>query len=287
MHLKSIFNPALLFLITALVSACGDSSATTSEQTSYESVQTASYKVEYIPVTSAFEGKTAFKLRLTTLSDGKPAPGKSISLAPKMTMTSMSHTTPFDALKDNGDGTYSSTIYYLMASTMAGGISMGSWELKFTINGESATFNPTVAMSMGTTPKISLKGINDKIGSMLGGMSSRSYYLFNDGISGSTAKLFVAAADDSTMMNYPAVSVGTTLAGLTVTDMTVEVSADKNSWTTLTDDGKGHWSKTGLAALTAGTHLYVRLTVNGEQKTTDGAAVGVTNACGDFTVAGM
>lgn len=287
MRLKSMFNPALMLIITALVSACGDSSATTSEQTSYDSVQTASYKVEYIPVTSAAEGKTEFKLRLMTLSDGKPAPGKSISLAPQMTMTAMSHSTPFEALKDNGDGTYSSTIYYLMASATAGGMSMGSWELTFTINGEPAIFNPAVAMSMGTTPKISLKGINDKIGSVMSGMSSRNYYLFNDGISGSTAKLFIAAADDGMMMNYPAVSVGTTLTGLAVTAMTVEVSTDKNSWTTLTDDGKGHWSKTGLATMTAGTHLYVRLTVNGEQKTTDGTAVGVTNAYGDFTVAGI
>jgi hypothetical protein len=165
-------------------------------------------------------------------------------------------------------------------------MSMGTWDLTFSIGGESATFNPTVAMAMGTTPKITLKGISDKIG-MMGSMSSRSYYVFNDGISGSTVKLFIAAADDSMKMSFLAVSVGSVLTGLTVSTMTIEVSSDKNSWTQLTDDGTGHWSKTGLPMLAVGAHLYVRMTINGEQKTTDGAVVGASNAFGDFTIAGM
>jgi hypothetical protein len=283
MRIRTLLHLAVSVLITALVSACGDTSSSTSSPT-YESVTTATYKIEYIPVTAAIEGKTTFKLRLTAISDGKLIAGKTISLAPKMTMTSMSHSTPCEALKDNSDGTYSGTIYYLMASTASDGTTMGSWELKCTVDGEIATFNPVVAMSMGTTPRISLKGVTDKIGNMTSGMSSRSYYLFNDGISGSTAKLFIAAADDSMMTRFPAVSIGTTLSGLTVATMTVDVSTDKSTWTPLTDDGKGHWSTTGLAMLAAGTHLYVRLTVNGEQKTTDGAAVGASNGYSDFTI---
>ena len=80
-------------------------------------------------------------------------------------------------------------------------------------------------------------------------------------------------------MSYPAVFVGATMNSgtayeLTVASMSVEVSTDATSWTTATDNGDGHWTVTGISGLTdgvAGT-LYVRLTVNGEQKTADGAA---------------
>jgi hypothetical protein len=286
MRIKLLLNLTLMVFVAVFVSACGGSSSSTPTPISANAtVTTPTYKVEYIPVTTAAEGKTTYMLRLTNISDGKAAAGKTISLVPTMTMSSMSsHITPFETLKDNSDGTYSGTIYFLMPSTMADGSSMGKWELKFTVDNETAIFNPAVAMAMGTTPKISLKGISDKSGG-----SSRTYYLFNDGISGNTAKLFIAAVDvDGSMMTkFPAVSIGTSLTGLTVNTMTVEVSSDKTTWTALTDDGNGHWSKTGLAMLSTGTHLYVRLTINGEQKTTDGAVVGASNSYGDFTVAGM
>jgi hypothetical protein len=278
MRIKLLLNLTLMVFVAVFVSACGGSSSSTPTPISANAtVTTPTYKVEYIPVTTATVGKTTYKLRLTNISDGKAVAGKTISLVPTMTMSSMSHSTPFEALKDNSDGTYSGTIYFLMESSIA-----DKWALKFTVDNETATFNPTVAMSMGTTPKISLKGISDKIGS-----SSRTYYLFDDGISGNTAKLFIAAVDDSMMTKYTAVSIGTSLTALTVTTMSVEVSSDKTTWTALTDDGNGHWSKTGLAMLSTGTHLYVRLTINGEQKTTDGAVVGASNTYGDFTVAGM
>jgi len=288
-----------LILITMLclslvIFGCGSGgSGTTSSAQTNESVTTASYKIEYIPATAATEGKSSFKIRVSNKTTGAAVAGKTITLTPTMNMTSMSHSTPCEALKDNADGTYSGTIYYLMASTMANGTSMGTWELKFAVDGETATFNPAVTMSMGTTPRCTLKGINDKIGSTMGSATARNYYLFNDGISGSTAKLFIAAADDSMMTNFPAVSIGSMLhdqmsADMPVSSMTVEVSTDKTAWTTLTDDGNGHWSKSGLAMLSAGSHLYVRLTVNGEQKTTDGLAVSGTNDSATFTiVAGM
>jgi len=283
-----------MLCLSLVIFGCGgggsDTAFPAAPATVNETVTTATFKVENIPVTAATEGKSAFKIRLTDKSTGAAVVGKTVTLTPTMVMTSTSHSTPCEALKDNGDGTYSATIYYLMASNM-NGTTMGTWELKFTVDGETATFKPPVTMSMGTTPKITLKGINDKIGSMTGS-SARNYYLFNDGISGGTVKLFIAAADDSMMTKFPAVSVGSTLhdqmnADVPVSSMAVEVSTDKTAWTPLSDDGSGHWSKSGLAMLSAGSHLYVRLTVNGEQKTTDGAAVGAGNAFGDFTIAGM
>jgi hypothetical protein len=249
------------------------------------------YSLELVSGATATEGKSDFKIRVTNRSSGATVAGKNVSLTPKMNMvSSSSHGTPVGTITDNADGTYSGNIYYLMAS----GATMGTWDLKFSVDGETVIFNPSVAMAMGTTPRSTLKGVNDMIGSMTGSASARSYYLFNDGISGSTVKLYIAAADDSMMTMFPAISVNSTLhnqsnAAVLVTAMSVEVSTDKTNWTALNDDGTGHWSKTGLAMLSTGMHLFVRLTVNGEQKTTDGSAVAIgnTNAYGDFTLSGM
>lgn len=290
MYVKYILNLLLLVLTIVLVSACGNS--TSNPVITHESVSTATYKIEYIPVSSAAEGKSTYKLRLTNKATGTAVPGKTITLAPTMTMTTMTHSTPFKALTDNGDGTYTGSIYYVMASVAADGSSMGTWNLAFTVDGETATFHPSVAMAMGRVVK--LKGINDKIGGMMGSSSPRTYQIFNDGISGSSVKFFITAADDAAMMTFPAVSVGTVLhdqmnATMPVTAMTVEVSTDKTNWTPLTDNDNGKWSAVFGTMLTAGSHLYVKVTVNSEQKTTDGAAVaaGNTNAYGDFTISGM
>lgn len=281
---------ALIFM-PALITACGSGSSSP-QQAAYESVLTANYKVAYIPDAPATDGTSTFKIRVSNRTTGVPVTGKTISLTPTMHMTSMNHATPFETLQDKGDGTYSGAVYYLMASKMADGTSMGTWELKFAIDGETAVFNPAVSMSMGTTSKAALKGIVDTIGSMTGTATARTYHLFNDGISGTGVKLFIAAADDAMMTSFPAVSVGAALhdqAGgdWPVTSMTVEASTDKAAWTALNDDGNGHWSKAGLQTLSPGAHLYIRLMVNGEQKTTDGSAAGTSNAYGDFTVGGM
>jgi hypothetical protein len=288
---RTIYILTMLCLSLVIFGCGGGGSGSSSPTPTNDSVTTATFKVENIPVTSATEGKSSFKIKVTNKTTGAAVVGKTITLTPTMDMGSMKHSTPVDSFKDNGDGTYSWTVYYLMASTMANGTSMGTWELKFVVDGETAAFTPAVTMSMGTTPRSTLKGINDKIGSM-GSTIARNYYLFNDGISGSTVKLFIAATDDSMMTKFPAVSVGSILhdqmnADVTVSSMSVEVSTDKTAWTALTHDGNGHWSKSGFTMLSAGSHLYVRLTVNGEQKTTDGAAVGTNNAYGDFTIAGM
>lgn len=253
---------------------------------------TAGYKVEYLPgATAAVQGKTSFTIRLTNLADGTPAAGRTISLTPLMYMATMTHSAPVDVVTDNGDGTYSCTVYYQMAS----GPGMGIWELKVAIGGESAFFYPPVAMAMATasTPRITLKGVADKVPAMTGGMAvSRTYNVFNDGLSGMgpyTFKLFIAALDDAMMMSFPAVSIGSTLhdqngAAWTVASMTVEVSTDGTNWVSATDNGNGHWSAAGLTGLASGGTIRARVTVNGEQKTTDGAALSGSNGYGSFTI---
>ncbi len=290
MRFKLLLNLTLSVFITTLVSACGNSSTSPQAiQTPYESVNTASYKVEYIPVTTATVGKSTFKIRLSNLSDGKLVSGKMISLMPTMHMSaSANHSTPFETITGNGDGTYSGNIYYLMQSTTG-----DKWELKFTIDGETATFNPVVAAATTTTALVKLKGINDKIGSMTMGAPpvSRTYQLFNDGITGNNVKLFISAGDDSMMMKFPAFSIDTTLHDpmnepLTVDGGTssVQVSSDGITWVSATDDGSGHWSATGLSGLVSGGGVWVKLTVNGEQKTTDGFVVGAANGYQKFNL---
>lgn len=265
----------LLSCIVLELFGCGGSDSTTANPT----VLTASYKVEYIPITTATEGKSAVTIKLTNLNSGTPAAGRTVTLVPMMDMGTMSHSAPIDKLVDNGDGTYSSSIYYLMS---------GAWTLDVKIGGETATFSPTVASSTLLTPKATLKGITDQIAGMGGMGASRTYYLFNDGLSGGTFKLFIAALDDSMMMSFPAVSAGSILhdqagAAWTVSAATtkVEVSPDNGvTWISAADKGNGHWEAVGIS----GTTVKVKLSVNGEQKTTDGLAVTPANTAASFTL---
>jgi hypothetical protein len=253
---------------------------------------TTSYIVEYIPgMLVASQGKTTFKIKLSN-RDGSAATGKSVTLMPIMHMASMNHSAPVDIVVESATpGTYDCSAYYLMAS----GPGMGIWELKVMIGMETATLYPPVAMAMGTTSRATLKGINDIIGTMMGmGTSKRSYYLFNDSSAfgmNSTLKLFIAALDDGMMMKYPAVSTGSTLhdamnSAWNVTGMSVQASTDSgNTWNSLTDNGGGHWSVSGLTGLANGGTIKVRLTVNNEQKSTDGLEVTAANDSATFTVA--
>lgn len=256
-----------------------------------KSAMTSSYRVEYIPGTMAASvGKSSFKIKLTNRLGGTPASGKTITLKSIMHMAAMSHSTPVDAVVDNGDGTYSCTVYYLMAS----GPGMGFWDLKVTIGSgtaaETAVFYPPVAMAMGnSTVRGTLKGVADSITSM-GKSENRSYYLFRDGLMASnnsyTFKLFIAAKES--LMSYPAVSTGTVLTGLTLQSMVVEASTDGGvSWIPATaGSGAGHWTFSGLTGLAAGVSgtINVRLTINGEQKSTNGAAAAGTTGYVNFTV---
>ncbi len=123
----------------------------------------------------------------------------------------------------------------------------------------------------------------------------RTYYLFKKSLTGTTGShsfaFFIAAKEN--MMHYPAVSVGTTLNSgdlnyeLSIVTMSVEVSTDAINWVTATDHGghghSGQWVAENISGLTDGSEavLYVRLIVEGEQKTTDGATPNALPATDD------
>ena len=252
---------------------------------------TNSYKVEYIPGASAATmGKTTFKIKLTNISTGTPAAGKSVTIVPYMYMATKSHTSPVDpVIIDNGDGTYTCSAYFVMAS-MSNGMSMGIWQIKVVVGSEAAYFYPSVAMPSGTS-LTKLSGITDSIIGAAGS-EKRTYFLFSDGLTATngsyTFALFLATKE--TMNNFPAVKAGSQLsdqAGVawTVNTISVQVSTDATTWVSATDSGNGHWSAAGLS-LSAGVpgKLYVKVTVNGEQKTTDGAVLSGTNGYQTFTV---
>jgi len=276
---------------------------------------TNSYKIEYLPgMMPTMAGKTMFQLRITDHSGTTPlATGTAVTLMPMMHMAMHMHSTPVSGCEETATaGTYDCTVYYLMASSMMSGESMGYWELKVMIGGmmgESATFYPQVMMAMGNTPRVILKGQADKImGMAMGGMpateENRSYYLFNDGLSGMgdnrTFDLFIAAKES--MKSYPALAEGMTLRGdmdpdvhahdLNVVAVTVEVSTDATTWDAVTviNNGNGHWSATGITGLVNGeaSMICARLTIhNGvadERKTTNGDLENGPNGYSCFTV---
>lgn len=262
---------------------------------------TDSYTVTYIPgMMAAAQGRTQFKIKVQNRSDASPVLGLSgageLKLSPLMHMAQMSHASPQDtAITDNGDGTYTCVLYYLMASSM-GGVSMGFWELGVTVGpgaGETATFYPPVGMAMGSnTVRATLKGQSDMTGGMAGA-SKRTYYLFRDSLSGTpgdnTFKVFIAAGES--LMSYPALYEGQSLHDQTgvaygVSTVLAEASTNTTDWVPGTMEGQGHYAFAGLTGLLAGTQgtVYVRLSVNGERKTTDGNEEAGANGYASFTV---
>jgi len=189
------------------------------------------YKVEYVQMgdMDAMAGKSTFTIRITE-HDGTPYAGADPTLVPTMYMSSMEHSTPMatTVIDPLGGGEYKVTLYYLMASQMMDGTSMGFWDLKFTVaNGEFAHFYPAVMMAMGDTLQVRLKGVADQIMTMTG-TAGRTYFIFKESLKaqGGTGKydfsVFIAAQE--TMMSFPAVYDGSTLSGEAVTDATVEIS---------------------------------------------------------------
>lgn len=260
-------------------------------------VYTDSYKAEFIEgSTKAATGKTSFKLKLTNRSDNSAATGKTLTLKPFMYMSTKSHTTPVDAVVESATpGTYDCTAYYVMSTGMAGGVSMGVWKIDVMIGTETATFFPDVAMNMGTTPLTKILGIDDKIMGMAG-VENRTWFLFDDGIMkegmGSTYTVKLFTATKAVMTSFPSVYVGKILKNDSNTDWTIntmllEVSSDKSAWIPLSDaTANGHWSVSGITP-DMGNKLYVRLIVNGEQKTTDGKVLAPDGSNGyqTFTLA--
>jgi len=245
---------------------------------------TASYKIEYkqIGMMEPMEGKSTFQLHITD-TNGDDVVGKTPMLMAMMHMSEMDHSTPMPtpAISDDGNGLYTVTIYYLMPSQMMDGMSMGYWDLKFTVSGEEAHFYPAVMMPMGDTAQVRLKGVGDQIMSMMTQtMVGRTYFMFKDSLTtpdmGASFDFSVFVAAQENMMSFPAVYVGSTLSTRVLAGVTVEISDDDGAnWDLAADGGNGIWSVTGLS-LTDGMEDQIRIrltvndTVNDEMKTTDG-----------------
>jgi hypothetical protein len=244
-----------------------------------------SYRFEYMEgMMPAMEGSTRFQLRVTDAATGtQPQGGLTLSLMAMMHMAAMSHSTPdADCTESATAGTYDCVIYYLMPSQMMNTV-MGYWQITVMAGaGETAGFYPTVTMAMNGNGRVVLRGQGDDTIAGMTGPERRSYYIFKDsagGVTGDhTITLFLAA--NESMMSYPAIHAGKTLnqgsgSELNISTMSVEVSTDGVAWVAAdggTNDGT--WTAAGITGLTDGEegNLHVRVIVNGEQKTVDGAA---------------
>lgn len=247
---------------------------------------TETYKLEYIQpgMMQAMEGKSTFQLHITDRVSGEDITGLSPMFMPMMNMPTMSHSTPTaePAVTEDGNGLYTVSVYYLMASQMMDGTAMGYWDLSFTVAGEVAHFYPAVKMAMGDTVKTQLKGQSDLIKDMMGMDVSRDYYIFKDSLTGMgpyTLTLFVAAKEN--MMNFPAVINNTELTSgmggtaLNISSVEVNVSTNGALATAAIDNGDGTWSIEIDLNSGEANQLEVSLLVNGERKTSDGTADGM------------
>lgn len=248
--------------------------------------QPSTYLVEYLPgARPAAVGKTRFQLRVRKRADFTDATGLALTLAPVMTMPTMSHGAPVDVVTESSvPGTYDCAVYYQMAS----GPTMGYWTLTASVAGEDATFYPDVAMSMGSdTVRQNLWGASDVVTTS----NIDKYVLFVDGaVTTGSLPLFVAHSEQM-MMTFKRVAQGAVLSSPTgtVTSVALSVSDDATfpaaRTVVATSLGDGHYaldlSTLGLSAGAQAT-VYVRLSVNGEAKTLDGAAVGASNGYATF-----
>lgn len=258
-----------------LVSACGGNSGFTAYT---QTVVSESYRVTYIPSEMAVtEGKSNFSFKVSD-HQGYAVTGLQATFKPLMVMSTHQHATPFTEIVEDTEepGLYHGTLFFLMASTMANGNSMGDWEVGIDLGGESVTFYPTVTMSMGDTVRANLKSQLDCNSGMMNMAEKCSYLLFQNGLestaTGYRFSLFIAAKQN--MMTFPALAVGLDIdaANLQVSSIKVELSTDELTWTIADSEGAGFWSTDELNDLIEDeeTTIYVRLTVNGQQATDDG-----------------
>ncbi|HEY3488545.1 MAG TPA: hypothetical protein VGK27_00325 [Candidatus Deferrimicrobiaceae bacterium] len=253
---------------------------------------TPTWRVEYLPGSAApAQGRTDFGIKVNRRSDGVAMPGRTLRIVPWMYMATKDHSSPIDnAIGDNTDGTYTCTVYYVMGSA-----GMGFWELRVVVDGETATFHPFVNNPGADTARATLKG-TDNAASVP--VAQRNYFLFKDGpMTGATGahtfKVYLAANDNQS--TFPQLQVGTVLhtpagAPFTVDAILVDASTDNTFNSSVVTGtpvaGTAHWSFPGLSGLISGQtgNVYVRLTVNGERKTTSGAPDNGTNGFATFTI---
>jgi len=280
-HGRELWSLAIVGIsMLVMLSGCGNT--TTEYAQTSASAPESTYLVEYVPgETAAAVGKTTFQIRVRTRSDGAAATelAASISLMPMMYMTSgMNHSTPMDVVTESSTpGTYDCTAYYLMSS----GAGSGYWELQVTIGSETTSFYPAVAGSMGMTPK--LKGQSDDLITKTTGTETRTYYLFKDDMTATNSASLFISAQGNNKMTFSSVFSGSTLTNeanipRTIGTVVVEATtnpADDTSWEAGTHVTGGHWTvpiNPSLASMATGT-VYVRLFVDGVQKSTDGNIV--------------
>ena len=266
-----------------LITSCGGGGSSAPAAPNPNIALTTSYKVEYVPGAPANPtmGKTTFQLRITKLSDGLPADKLDVSLEPMMHMTvpmPMDHSTPVDVVTESltTPGTYDCTVYYIMESSSA-----NTWELKAIISGETATFSPSVT-GMISIPK--LRGQTDDLITKGSGTETRTYLLLKDGPTTTTSISLFIAAQENDKMTFSQVYSGATFtdetnSALPITNVLVDASTDLASWQSGTNGGNGgHWTlpifPTPLSSGGTGT-VYVRLFVDGKQKSTNSALVSV------------
>jgi hypothetical protein len=231
-----------------------------------------------------------------------------VSHHPMMTMNNgHEHTTPHSHEPDTSraaQGIYTLTAYYIMASSMADGTPMGEWDytVHITDSGASDTldahFTPDVKMVMGGNI-FSAKGSNnaDTWTDMMDVTKPRNYTVWLDAISanaggGHDLALFVSTEDMMHMTgtmshaSFPSVYTGRSLFGpvpsgggmqssFTLDTVSVDISTDDGmNWQSLTEDGEGIFSGSGLSGFTGGSQvtLQVRVTVNGLEMQTAAAA---------------
>jgi hypothetical protein len=282
---RTITVAALAFLVA--LAGCGSSASDPAQP----STPASTYLVEYLPGTmGAVAGKSTFQLRVRTRADYLPATGLAIAVKPVMYMPDSTHAAPADVVTESATtpGTYDGAVFYQMAS----GANMGYWELIVSIGTEKVIFYPSVGMAMGTdTVKANLWGVSDNDAATP--TASTKYVIFKDAplsAAAGTLKLYVSRAEDS-MMTFKPVTLGSVLAGptgtITSASLTVSTDAAFTAPIAATDDGHGHWSAAlPTAGLTAGAQatVYLKLKVNGEDKTKDGLALSASNGSIAFKV---
>lgn len=280
-------------LATCMLIACGGESSDSDTITNNAHTMTLT-----APEMGASQGKSIFKLNIKD-ADGIAVNAVTPKMMPMMTMVNgHQHSTPnLGCQETDVEGNAECTLYFSMAS----GPTMGVWKLGFTLpDSEQAAieFTPDVAMAMGDTKRSKLKGIDDTIAGMeMDGMimpASREYQIYNNGLTGMgdnrSIELFIAAKES--MMSYPALvqnqvlNDGSADYELIPTTIDVKVSTNNSDWITATTSGGGLWQASGLTGLVDNQEatLFVKLIVNGEDKTTNGEIADEVNASAQFTL---
>jgi hypothetical protein len=298
---KTFLKATTISLTACVLAACGGDNSNSSEQSSQTLLtDTHAFTVSSI---DAKEGKSVFNLNLKDDS-GTAIASVTPNMTPMMAMDEAmgghNHSTPSTGCTaTDTDGNSQCTVYFLMPSVSANGNTMGEWSLNFSVpNSEgSVSYSPNVVAN--STAKAQLKGgMDDQISSMamstmamtmdsMPSTEARTYYIFNNGISkiGDTSSVEMFLAAKESMMSFPALTDNVVLNidtnnALTIDSqsITLKVSADKETWVNATslNAAKGTWKAEGITNLTQ--TLFIKLSVNGVEKTTDGEVAGDDNS---------